>query len=232
VFSCGKLLARYPGSIVVTVFAGVPSGHEPVTAWDAAAGFDNARESVSARREEDRSALERLSALPIWLDFPDAQYNATPSLEALIRALGNLIESIQPATILFPAGLYHSDHVLVHQALISIYPQFSDKAWLMYEDALYRRSPGILQRRLIDLMHSGIQVTPIPSDNNSEADMKNEAIHCYGSQLRALNYSGGNLDAFSPERYWQLQPTADGALSESAQSTSATAKPTASYNVV
>ena len=50
VFGCGRLLASRPGSIVVTLFAGVPDDAGQLTDWDARCGFTTAGEAVWARR--------------------------------------------------------------------------------------------------------------------------------------------------------------------------------------
>jgi len=209
VFACGELLARFPGTIVATVFAGIPPDMQALTVWDAASGFDNARQAVLSRREEDRNALQVLHAAPIWLDFCDSQYHVTTSVLPLADALKNLIEKTDPATILLPAGLFHSDHVLTHEALLMLWEPQLDRTWLMYEEPAYRRIPGLLQRRLATLLQDGIQATPVACSDRDMAARKREAVHYYASQLRALRcmVTGGYTDAFAPERYWHLEPT-------------------------
>ncbi|MCV5262168.1 PIG-L family deacetylase, partial [Escherichia coli] len=66
VFGCGQLLAAHPGSTVLTVFAGVPEA-APAPEWDRRCGFTSAQAAMAARREEDRRALTRLAARPLWL---------------------------------------------------------------------------------------------------------------------------------------------------------------------
>ena len=83
VFSCGRLLAAAPGSIVVTVFAGIPPRDTPAPPWDRRAGFDRADEAMHARRDEDRRALARLDARPVWLDFLDRDLLTSGRLDAV-----------------------------------------------------------------------------------------------------------------------------------------------------
>ncbi|KAB0640285.1 PIG-L family deacetylase, partial [Burkholderia territorii] len=75
VFSCGQLLAQSPGSVVVTVFAGIPAHGTAAPPWDRRAGFRTADEAMRTRRDEDRRALGTLGAHAVWLDFLDDQYD-------------------------------------------------------------------------------------------------------------------------------------------------------------
>src|SRR5690242_7567872 len=118
VFACGDYLATHPGAIVVTVFAGRPPAGSALTAWDAAAGFRSADEVIAARRAEDRAALALLGAVPIWMEFRDAQYGPSPSPDDLVRALGALLATLRPRTLVLPLGLFHSDHDLAHRATL------------------------------------------------------------------------------------------------------------------
>jgi hypothetical protein len=82
------------------------------------------------------------------------------------------------------------------------------RTWLAYEDAQYRRVPGLLQQRLISLAGSGITATPSVYTPEPLSASKHHAIHCYASQLRGLSTPGrpGYHDVFAPERYWRLMP--------------------------
>jgi LmbE family N-acetylglucosaminyl deacetylase len=201
VFSCGDWLAAHPGSLVVTVFAGAPHGLLRPTPWDAASGFTDARQAVAARRSEDRAALATLAAGAIWLDFLDSQYQDSPSLDALREALDGMLERTSPGIVLFPAGLFHSDHALVHEAMLAPCRAQPQRRWIMYEDALYRRGAGCLQRRLAALLAAGFAATPIAAPA-AAAGPKRAALACYRSQLRAL---GQPADLVAPEGYWRLE---------------------------
>jgi LmbE family N-acetylglucosaminyl deacetylase len=202
VFSCGDWLAGHPRALVATVFAGVPDGITQLTPWDAACGFTDAQQAVAARRAEDSAALAALSASALWLDFLDSQYLDSPSHGALREALDGVLERAAPGTVLFPAGLFHSDHVLVHAAMLALCRAHPQRCWIMYEDALYRRSAGWLQRRLAALLAAGFCATPVAAPA-AAAGPKRAALACYRSQLRAL---GRPADLVTAEGYWRLEP--------------------------
>jgi LmbE family N-acetylglucosaminyl deacetylase len=210
VFSCGELIARHSGTLVVTVFSGAPAGFDQLTDWDAASGFLSAEEAISSRKQEDYAALHMLSAVPLWLDFFDSQYQVTPTVLAVSSALQEVIEHHKPDTVLFPAGLFHSDHILVHQAMLSVWRDHPEKNWGMYEDAMYRRITGLLQKKLAELLQARIEATPMMSSDDTTRHMKHQAIHCYASQLQALSRTvpDGFTDTFTPERYWRLSSVA------------------------
>jgi LmbE family N-acetylglucosaminyl deacetylase len=207
VFSCGEWIARQADVVVATVFAGVPPAFDALTAWDAQSGFSDAVQAVTRRRQEDRAALDTLGATPLWLEFCDSQYRCTPTLAVLSAAMSETLKTHQPDTVLFPAGLFHSDHVLVHQAMLALGEKHPDKNWLMYEDALYRRLDGLLQQRLAGLLQAGIEATPLGLEQQDGASLKQQALHCYASQLRALSTTpNGYADTAAPERFWRLMP--------------------------
>jgi LmbE family N-acetylglucosaminyl deacetylase len=204
VFGCGDLLAMWPGAIVVTVFAGRPPAYGALTAWDAAAGFGEGDDVVAARREEDRAALAHLGATAAWLDFCDSQYAQPVTAEAIAVTLAETLPGLAPAAVIAPLGLFHSDHRLASDASLAA-RRCREVAWLLYEDAIYRRLPGLVAERLAHLARAGIEVAPaevggVPSPR------KRAAVACYVSQLRALSRPGsaGYDDAFAPERYWTV----------------------------
>jgi LmbE family N-acetylglucosaminyl deacetylase len=221
VFGCGELIAHFRDATVLTVLAGAPAGFDELTPWDASSGFVNAQEAIVLRRREDRAALEVLGASPRWLDFCDSQYRHTPSPKDIVQALVETMKQLTPSTVCIPAGLFHSDHELVHEAALSLLQKHDGAAvtWLMYEEPSYRRVPGLLQRRLADLSSRGMRATPVVARGQWEmepveaAALKHEAVHCYASQLRALEQTvkEGYIDVFSPERYWLIEPHADSA---------------------
>lgn len=204
VFGCGELLSRVPGAHAVTVFAGLPPVSTALTDWDRASGFASAADSVRQRRDEDRRALEKLSAKPRWLDFLDAQYGDTPAPAAIAEALLALIAELRPRTVLLPLGLFHSDHALTHEAALAVRRKqpATVAAWLGYEDALYRRRAGLLQARLAKLLAHGIRATPLAVPGDSAA--KAGAVRCYESQITALGASAC-ADLSAPEGFWRLE---------------------------
>lgn len=204
VFGCGDALAARPGSTVLTVFAGLPDDAERITEWDARCGFADAREAVRARRDEDRLALTRLEARPLWLDFVDSQYGQPAGAEAIAAALRAALQDLADDRVLYPLGLFHSDHRLVHEAARAALDTLDVAVALAYEDALYRAIPGLLQRRLAELEKAGIVATPAPEAPPPGGPRKAQAIAAYASQLRAFG-PGGCDDAARPERLWRLE---------------------------
>lgn len=205
VFGCGDLLAAHPGSTVATVFAGIPCRFRGLTEWDAICGFLSAREAVLARRREDETALARLGARARWLDFADAQYRETPRRVDVTRALRGVLQETPCDTVVFPLGLYHSDHELVHHAMLALVREGWPLRWMCYEDTFYRRIPGLVGERLASLGR-GHRVSSALENAAGLTSAKREAVYCYTSQLRGLSSAGrpGHLDALTPERYWPL----------------------------
>jgi hypothetical protein len=75
---------------------------------------------------------------------------------------------------------------------------------------LYRRITGLIQKRLAELLQARIIATPMMSNDDVARHTKQQAIHCYASQLQALSstVSDGFTDVFAPERYWHLSSMA------------------------
>ena len=213
VFGCGQMLAAHPGSTVVTVFAGMPADAEQVAEWDVRCGFENAREAVTGRRDEDRKALALLGARPLWLDFTDSQYGPAPSVDDIATVLRAVLRAFVGHRVLYPLGLFHSDHRLVHEASAAALTEHPNDQVLVYEDALYRALPRLLQARLAELLQRGIAATPIPiamKTDATDAGRKTRAVSAYASQLRAFG-PGGYADVEQPERCWRLESIVEGA---------------------
>lgn len=220
VLSCGCLiagLARQRAVAVATVFAGRPrAGDAALCDWDRAAGFTPGSDVVGRRRAEDRNALAILGARPHWLPFRDSQYGRSPQAGAVARRLARLpVMRSNNAVVLFPLGLFHSDHRLVREAVLALLRRERPGVrCLAYEDALYRRLPGLRDAALARLRRAGL--APRPARAAADADAvrrKARAVACYRSQLRALATPGraGHADAFAEERYWQLTEARHGA---------------------
>ncbi|KAE8759617.1 PIG-L family deacetylase [Paraburkholderia madseniana] len=208
VFSCGALLAAHPDAAVCTVFAASPE-HEMHTEWDQKSGFASAHQAVHARTLEDNLALEVLDAIPLRMPFRGGQYMDSPSISKLAAVLEETIYRTTANTLLMPLGLHHDDHVLVFEACCEILPRLSHLTWFAYEDAIHRRTPGVVQARLADLAQRGIVATPAyPSvghtiDLQRRTQLKREAVNAYASQLHAFG-AGNYDDVFATEHYWQL----------------------------
>jgi LmbE family N-acetylglucosaminyl deacetylase len=206
VFACGRMLEAHPGSIVVTVCAGRPSADVPLTEWDRAAGFRAGDDVMGMRREEDRAALTLLAAYPVWLNFCDSQYRRSPSPEAVMEALHEVVCATNANTIVLPLGLFHSDHVLTHRASLLLRRRHPRLSWFIYADALYRRLPGLTEARVKECESHGLTLQPAAFPVNAVSSRKQAAVHCYQSQLRALATPGrpGYADTASEEIFWRL----------------------------
>jgi LmbE family N-acetylglucosaminyl deacetylase len=206
VFACGDFLATHPGAIVLTVFAGPPPPGAALTAWDAACGFRSAGEVIAARRAEDRAALAVLRARPVWMDFRDAQYGPSPPPDEVARAIGPILTTLRPRTVVLPLGLFHADHDLAHRATLAVIEPGRGRAVLWYEDAIYRRLPGLVAARVRQMHRAGLPVRRAsPARAGGASSRKRWAVRCYRSQLRALATSGrpGVADAFDEEAMWR-----------------------------
>jgi LmbE family N-acetylglucosaminyl deacetylase len=206
VFGCTELLARHPGAVVITVFAGAPSPGLPLTRWDAQAGFGDGDDVMAARRAEDRAALAVLSARPRWLDFRDAQYGVALSPDTIADELAAAIADSDPTSVAVPLGLFHDDHKTTHEAALRAASRRPRREWLLYADVLYRRIPGLVDQRLAALASAGRVATPLRLRGATHGALKRAAVKCYPSQLRALAGPGmpDPADVFEPERYWRL----------------------------
>ncbi|MGH8889439.1 MAG: PIG-L deacetylase family protein [Acidothermaceae bacterium] len=201
VLSVGAFLAEHPGSVVMTVFAGIPSQYDELTEWDADSGFKPGDDVVALRREEDRRATAHLGARSQWLDFVDDQYVETrPSAEEIAAAIRTELKSLDIDTLAMPLGCGHDDHARTHEAcallLMNDFDQLSH--WVAWADIPYRqRHPEMYATRVASLQTKGFQLAEFTVEH-SEA--KRLAIAEYPSQVRALG--GENMD--DAERAEQL----------------------------
>jgi LmbE family N-acetylglucosaminyl deacetylase len=205
VFSCGMLLAASAAAWVVTVFAGMPDAALAAPEWDRRAGFATAAEAMLARRREDRHSLEQLAARPLWLGFLDSQYGVPGRAGDIAAQLASTLQELPTAAVAAPLGLFHSDHILVQQAALALWRESrQQREWLFYEDALYRRLPGLVQQRLAAWREQQIVATPISFHFPELAARKAAAASAYASQL-ALFAPERLEELRAPERYWRLQ---------------------------
>lgn len=207
---CGALLALAKHASVITVFAGTPAESVPLTEWDAACGFSSGVRAMTARRQEDVKAMQLLDCAPVHLDFLDDQYGqAAGTAMHVTRSVARLLLLHHVDTVAIPLGLFHADHTLVHQACLDVRDELPELRWLAYEDALYRRHPGLLQQRLARLRQRGVAATPIEIDCVAGLPAKTAAVRAYVSQFQALNLEQlGGGDPATAERYWILDETA------------------------
>ncbi|HHL4083318.1 PIG-L deacetylase family protein [Burkholderia sola] len=190
VFSCGQLLAQAPGSIVVTVFAGIPPRGMPAPPWDRRAGFRHADEAMRARRDEDRRALALLDARPVWLDFLDDQYGIPTTSAAIAARVADVIDAQPGFGVLAPAGLFHRDHLQVQEAMLSLLrDDDASHVWRFYEDIPYRRIDGLMAGRVSGWRERGWLAHPVTAPAGSGSDgvaAKAAAVDAYASQVTLL----------------------------------------------
>ncbi|RZT31367.1 PIG-L family deacetylase [Cupriavidus agavae] len=230
VFSCGCLIAAATDPIVVTVLAGIPDARLDVPDWDRAAGFDSVLHAVMHRRREDANSLAALGARPEWLDFLDGQYGKTYTPDQLLGGLARSAALHRGGTVAVPMGLFHSDHILVAAACLRMHAMaqamhathpvstmddsrgepapLPPLQWIFYEDAIYRRLPGLVQRRLCAWLQQGLVATPVTFALARHQPAKARAVESYESQLPLFN-AEQLADIAAPERYWALA-AADG----------------------
>ena len=204
VFSCGHLLAAVPGSTVLTVCTGLPEDSEILTDWDERCGFRCAADAMRARAVENDEALALLSAKGMNLDFLDSQYDQRQkSLEQLLGdTLGASITQLQPASVCFPIGLFHEDHILISDVLMTICHHFSAINWYAYEDIPYCKRPEWVDQRLHVLSARGIAASPHHLE--AQSDSKWDAVSAYRSQFLGLGYEDASPVLGQPERYWKI----------------------------
>jgi LmbE family N-acetylglucosaminyl deacetylase len=211
VLGCGRLLAAHPGSTVVTVYAGAPDRYpDPMTRWDALAGFVAGDDVLARRKEEDAAALAALGAEARWLDFVEHQYLPRAEwvgADATAARLEAELRDLAPSAILVPFGLANPDHVATHDAALRVRDRYPEPAWLCYEDTGYKHIPGLLAWRVAQLFRSGTWPTPAALPQDRDEGRQAAARACYRSQLRALEAEwqlGAKLAAPAPEQAWHL----------------------------
>jgi len=198
VLGCAGLVAAHPGALVVSVTAGRPGPH-PLTEWDRRCGFSEGDDVVGRRRQEDEIALEHLGASALWLDFLDRQYadGKPPERDDVAAAIRAAVDGVE--LVASPLGLEHPDHLVTAQACFDVARSLPSVRWIIYEDAIYRSTPGAMEEVVSRLADAGYSLRPLQVES---ADAKRAAVTCYASQVHGL---GGLLDdAYQPERYWDL----------------------------
>ncbi|MFS8976489.1 PIG-L family deacetylase [Cupriavidus necator] len=205
VFSCGTLLAAVHAARVVTVFAGVPPADMAAPEGDRAAGFATAEQAMLARRREDNHALTMLGAHPVWLDFWGSQYGRPYTPREIAAGLQRVLSTQTEGVVVAPLGLFHADHVLVHDAcrLLMQTTPTPPVQWVYYEDAIYRRMTGLLQQRLAECLRAGLCATPLNLPVGQYLAQKSYALSACQSQLQLFG-EDKLCDLCAPERYWSL----------------------------
>ncbi len=184
VLSLGNVLAAHPGSIVVTVLAGMPDDETIATSWDASCGFASAGDSMRARWDEDAAALTALSARAVHLGFLDGQYGL-PDERAIRAEIVRIVDEHPTLRVYAPFGLIHADHILVANAFLDAISTTDRDECVLYADIPYYAKAGSLERRRAELEERGFVVGPLV-EQTDEHPLKRRARDCYVSQLRPL----------------------------------------------
>jgi LmbE family N-acetylglucosaminyl deacetylase len=209
----GQMLIRHAGAdtAVITVLGGRPPAYpDPPSPWDALGGFRAGDDVVAVRRAEDRAAMELLGAVPVWLEFPDHQYLAEadrPKPEDVAPSLEDAIAARNPTAVFMPMGLANPDHVMTHDAGMTVRERRPQWSWFAYEDHGYKHLPGMLAWRVSKLFRSGVWPTPALVPVAADFELKTKAIWCYASQIEPLvqeHALSERLEANVPEQFWRL----------------------------
>ena len=120
--SVGATIARVASAggevSVLTVLAGDPESSSPAGLWDETCGFRTEGEAARERRLEDLRGCELVGARPVWLPFPDEQYERSASDEEVWAAIEPQLEGAR--LVLIPGyPLHHSDHLCLTELVLS-----------------------------------------------------------------------------------------------------------------
>jgi LmbE family N-acetylglucosaminyl deacetylase len=199
-----------PRATVVTVCAGAPPIGQPVSEWDADAGFADGREAARLRSLEDIRACAVTGARRVLLRHLDEPYRARP---LAARAVRTAIERLLgPRDVLWmPAAIGdHPNHVDVRAALLPLAARLPPARLRVYADLPYagrhrRRLPPAVAHALPGLRGRDTLLS-------AEAfERKLEAVRCHASQIAPLTATatpellaaGGVL---ARERVWRRSP--------------------------
>lgn len=197
VLSLGQFLAAEPGTVVVTVFAGLP---EPGTLsdYDRSCGFTDSHLAMLERRDEDESALIDLGAYAHHLEFLDGQYahREHEHVDGLREVVRRYLSPREHT--LCPLGIGHPDHALLAAACRSACP--IGGTLLLYEELPYRvLAPEQAFAALQAFGDAGFELQDWPAPHG-ELDRKRLALERYRSQ-----FPDGPTDPcfYVPERVWR-----------------------------
>ena len=226
VLGCSYLMARHPGTTVVTVFTGRPEAYpDPMERWDSLCGFVTGDEVHVARRAEDHAALEVLGADHVWLGYVEHSYlerDRWVRAEHVVGELADAVRALRPTAVFAPFGLANPDHDCTHDAAMLVRERLAGAgtadgddppAWFCFEDTGYKHIPGLLAWRISKLFRSGLWPTPAAVPVDVDHERKLRALGCYPSQLLALESDwqiSVKLAAPAPEQYWRLAPPPEG----------------------
>jgi LmbE family N-acetylglucosaminyl deacetylase len=216
VLSCGQFLSAHPGTVVVTVFAGIPERYpdEP-SSWSTLCGFRAGDDVQARRRAEDAAAVGSLGAEPRWLDFLESMFlpeGGAVAVDDVAAALAAVVAEVEPTIVLVPMGLANPEHVLTHDAAMAVRAGRAsdpgdDLTWVAYQDVAYHQIPGQLAWRVAKLFRAATWPTPVAMPVDPDPAAKRAAVALYPSQVRGLEADWRlwrRLDAPTPEQYWRI----------------------------
>ena len=226
VLDCWSMLAGDRELEVVNIFTGVPAPGR-VTLWDAITGALDSAERVRDRIAEDERALGRAGRKPVNLPFLDAQYRPpppAPSLDDLDLALASVLPSASHLYVTAGIGS-HPDHLLARRygrvllregmpvTLYAELPYCVLHGWPAWVDGRepdpHRDVDAHWQSFLENLPEMpGLRAAQVQRLEDDLASAKLEAMRCYETQIRGLDYGGRGLLA-DPEIHrfevsWEL----------------------------
>jgi len=174
---------------VVTVLAGDPGSRLPAGGWDRRGGFVTEGDAATGRREEDLRACKLLGAEPVWLPFPDSQYQRPLAEADVVQAVHEVVRGAD-AVLLPGHPLTNRDHAWVTGVLtasrlpvakVGFYVEQPYTGWLESGSAGLPDGPQVLER--FSVAWSRAETTLV------ERWRKVRAIRSYRSQLAMLGFS-------------------------------------------
>src|SRR5699024_5214216 len=109
-------------------------------------------------------------------------YRQTPRInpELLGDALSSELSRLQPATVIFPLGLFHEDHIQVSNALLKRVRHLPAVRWLIYEDIPYCKQRQRVLERIKQFEKHGVFVSPFtPDGSKSVKNGHKESVNEY-----------------------------------------------------
>jgi LmbE family N-acetylglucosaminyl deacetylase len=151
VLSLGASIAsstRHGATIrVVTVFGNDPATTRLPSSWDLRCGFTSASESARGRRSEDLAACERIGATPVWLAYPDVDYDEGRDADRIGAAIDEAIAGAD--AVLVPGSpLVHPDHRQLTEIALARRPRgmrfglFAEQPYVFWEFVGSRSRPA------------------------------------------------------------------------------------------
>ncbi len=147
ILSCGGRLPKERSALIVNVFSKNYSG---LTKWDKICGLKS--DPMKKRIREDKKIISGLGFDSIYLDFydhavyRDIKETSRPKKEIIkIRQkIKKIIGGNKEATLIFPAGISHSDHLLLSKIGKNL-----KRDLVLYEDLPYGLNADFSRHRKI-----------------------------------------------------------------------------------